>query len=97
LLINILCSFYPTITFKLSFYTRSILICITFALFCFQVAFCSFWEHISIINYLIIEICFQKNHISISFMVGKYLDFVVCFLRSPFFFCLLFFFQQKEK
>ena len=50
LLINILCSFYPTITFKLSFYTRSILICITFALFCFQVAFCSFWEQISIIN-----------------------------------------------
>ena len=50
LLINILCSFYPTIIFKLSFYTRSILICITFALFCFQVAFCSFWEQISIIN-----------------------------------------------
>ena len=97
LLINILCSFYPTIIFKLSFYTRSILICITFALFCFQVAFCSFWEQISIINYLITEICFQKNHISFSFLVGKYLDFVVCFLRSPFFFCLLFFFQQKEK
>ena len=42
----------------LSFYTRSILICITFALFCFQVAFCS-WEQISINNFLFIEIYSQ--------------------------------------
>ena len=39
-------------------YTRSILICITFALFCFQVAFCS-WEQISINNFLFIEIYSQ--------------------------------------
>ena len=44
--------------FLLSFYTRSILICITFALFCFQVAFCS-WEQISINNFLFIEIYSQ--------------------------------------
>ena len=43
------CSFYlPDNFYLIVFLTRSILICITFALFCFQVAFCSFWEQISI-------------------------------------------------
>ena len=44
--------------FLLSFYTRSILICITFALFCFQVSFCS-WEQISVILFQITQIHFQ--------------------------------------
>ena len=39
-------------------YTRSILICITFALFCFQVSFCS-WEQISVILFQITQIHFQ--------------------------------------
>ena len=55
----ILVVFYP-IKFYLIVFTRSILICITFALFSFQVPFFCSWEQISATTLIVAQVYFQN-------------------------------------
>ena len=101
------CSFLPDLKYLyfLSFHllTRSSSFAFCFLLFSFQVAFCSiFQEQILKDNFLsskiysqnsLLLLFFRKEHDTLRVFIT-----VLCDLqRNSFFFCLLFFFQQKEK